>query len=90
MTKNKLLIAIENYNRGIIHFGTVESAVDRYSSALLQQTQCTALLPSDDELFTIVEKILFEQSSADPMTECVNKMNLLRQFINDKCLSAIA
>ena len=41
MTKNKLLIAIENYNRGIIHFGTVETAVDSYSSALLQQTPCT-------------------------------------------------
>lgn len=57
---------------------------------LLQQTPCTAQLPSDDDLFAIVEKILFQQSSSDPMTECVNKMNLLRQFINDKCLSAIA
>lgn len=57
---------------------------------LLQQTPCTTQLPSDDELFAIVEKILFEQTSSDPMTECVNKMNLLRQFINDKCLSAIA
>jgi hypothetical protein len=39
-------------------------------------------LPSDEELFAIVEKMVFEQTSADPMTECVNKMNLLRQFIN--------
>ena len=43
MKKNTLLIVIENYNRGIIDFGTVESAVDRYSSALLAQNQCTAL-----------------------------------------------
>ena len=64
----------------------VMADVDRYVKALLQQTPCTAPLPSDDELFEIVEKILFEQTSSDPMTECVNKMNLLRQFINDKCL----
>ena len=42
MTKNQLLINIENYNRGIIYFGTVESAVDSYSSALLQQTPLLA------------------------------------------------
>jgi hypothetical protein len=45
MTKDRLLITIENYNRGLISFDAVETDVDRYSSALLQQTTCTTLLP---------------------------------------------
>ena len=38
MTKDKLLIAIENYNRGLTNISDVEFIIDKYSSTLLQQT----------------------------------------------------
>ena len=86
MTKDEMIKVVENHTYTPEDVSATLTAVDAYSEALLQQTPCTAPLPSDDELFAIVEKILFEQTSSDPMTECVNKMNLLRQFINVKCL----
>ena len=61
MTKDQLLITIENYNRGLISFDAVETAIDSYSSALLQQTPCTVLLPDsdNDDILDIALSIVF-------------------------------
>lgn len=48
MTKDELLKAIEENTQGPRWWEGIITAVDAYSSALLQQTPCTTLLPDED------------------------------------------